>query len=127
MNRIESRDVMVNVTLSFILKVSWLDSCSAGRSTACASFACRGWSLTLCLLRLKAENVARLARERLADRIERREADRARLAGLEDREVGQRDSDPVGEIRQCHPAIVEQVVELDGDRHLTPSLRGPRA
>src|SRR5947209_15133154 len=106
---------------------SLLDSHSAGRSSACASFASRGRSLVFCLLRLKAENVARLARERLADRIERREADRARLAGLEDREVGERDSDPVREVRQCHPAIVEQVVELDGDRHLTPSLRGLRA
>jgi hypothetical protein len=40
------------------------------------------------------------ARERLADRIERREADRARLAGLEDREVGQRYSDLIRELGQ---------------------------
>src|SRR5256885_10463647 len=98
---------MVNVTLCFILKVPFLDSCSAGRSTACASFARRCGSLAFRLLRLKAENVARLARERLADRIERREADRARLAGLEDREVGQRHSDPVREVRQRHTPIVE--------------------
>ena len=69
------------------------------------------------MLRLKPENVARLARERLANRVERREADRTRLAGLEDREVGQRHSDPVCELGQRHPPIVEQVVELDGDSH----------
>src|SRR5882762_9127157 len=106
---------------------SLLDSHSAERSSACASFASRGRSLACCLLRLKLENVARLARERLADRIERREADRARLAGLEDRQIGQRHSDPLRELGQCHPPIVEQVVELDGDRHVTPSLRGLRA
>ena len=96
-------------------------------SSACFTFARRCWSLAFCLLRLKLENVARLARERLADRIERREANRARLAGLEDREVGQRHSDPIRELGQRHPPIVEYVVELDGDRHVTPSLRGLRA
>ena len=40
-------------------------------------------------VRLESENVAGLARERSADRIERRKADCARLAGLEDRKVGQ--------------------------------------
>src|SRR5437899_7541119 len=104
---------------------SLLDSHSAGRSSPCASFARRGRSLAFCLLRLKLENVARLARERLANRIERREADRARLAGLEDREVGQRHSDLVRELGQCHPPIVEYVGEPDGDRHVTLSLRGP--
>src|SRR5437588_12578646 len=96
-------------------------------SSACAPFARRCWSLVFCLLRLKPENVARLARERLANRIERREADRARLAGLEDREVGQRHSDPVREFGQRHTPIVEEVVELDGDSHVTPFLRGLRA
>ena len=68
--------------------------------------------LVFCV-RLKPENVARLARERPADCIERRKADRARLAGLEDREVGQRHSDPVRELGQRHPPIVKQVVKLD--------------
>src|SRR5215212_11576132 len=95
---------------------SWLDFCvplatcmrarSAGRSSACAPFALRCRSLAFCLPRLKPENVAGLARERLADRIERREADRARLAGLEDREVSQRHSDSVGELGQRHPPVV---------------------
>ena len=62
-----------------------------------------------------------------ADRLERREADRARLAGLEDRQVDDGDSDPLGELGQRHPAGVEQIVELDGDRHVTPSLRDRRA
>src|SRR4051794_7209282 len=100
---------------------------SAGRSSASPPFARRYRSLALCLLRLKPENVAGLARERLADRIERREADRARLAGLEDGEVGQRHPDPIREVGQRHPPIMEYVVELDGDCHVTPSLRGLRA
>src|SRR2546423_882459 len=54
---------------------------SCGRSSACAPFARR------LRFRLKPEKVARLARERLADRIQRRETDRARLARLEDRKV----------------------------------------
>jgi hypothetical protein len=62
----------------------------------------------------KSQNVARLARERPADRIECRKADRARLAGFEDREVGQRHSDPIRELGQRHPPIVKQVVKLDG-------------
>jgi hypothetical protein len=92
---------------------------SAGRSSACSPFAHRCRSLAFCLLCLELENVARLARERLADRVERGEADRARLAGLEDREVGQRHSDPVRELGQSHPPIVEQVIEFDGDSHLS--------
>src|SRR4051794_7022530 len=39
------------------------------------------------------EQVAGLAIEHPADRLESREADRAGLAGLEDRQVGQRDVD----------------------------------
>ena len=73
------------------------------------------------------KNVARLARERLADRFERREANRARLTSLKDREVGQRHSDPIRELGQRHPAIMEYIVKLDGNRHVTLSLRGLRA
>ena len=62
--------------------------------------------------RLKPEKVARLARERLADRIERREANRARLAGLQDREVGDGDAHAVGEFGQRHPPVEEHTVEL---------------
>ena len=42
-------------------------------------------------------------------------------------QVRQRDSDPVGELGQRHPPVVKLVVELDGDRHVTPSFRGLRA
>ena len=77
--------------------------------------------LAFCV-RLNPQNVARLARERPADRIERRKADRARLAGFEDREVGQGHSDLIREFGQRHPPIVKQVVKLDGDRHVTRSL-----
>src|SRR5438067_7368049 len=96
------------------MKLSWC-------SLACSPLTRHCRLLTFCFLRLKAENVARLARERLADRFERRESNRARLAGLEDREVGERHSDPIRELGQCHPPIVEYVVELDGDRHVTRS------
>jgi hypothetical protein len=78
-------------------------------------------------VRLKPQNVARLARERPADRIERRKADRARLTDLEDGKVGQHHSDPIRELGQRHPPIVKEVVKLDGDRHVTPPLRGLRA
>ena len=76
---------------------------------------------------LEAEDVAGLARERLADRIERGESDRARFAGLEDREIGQRHADPIREIGQRHPPVVQHVVELDDDGHVRPSLPGLRA
>src|SRR3546814_16883359 len=42
------------------------------------------------------EQVARFAIEFAADRFERREADRAGLAGLEDRQVGGRDPHQIG-------------------------------
>ena len=36
-------------------------------------------------------------------------------------------SDPIRELGQRHPPVVEDVVEHDDDRHVTPSLRGLRA
>src|SRR5262245_47356708 len=61
--------------------------CSAGRSSACAPLTRRCRAVAVCLFGLKPQKVARLASQRLADRLERREPNRARLAGLEDREV----------------------------------------
>ena len=58
--------------------------------------------------------------KRRADRIERREADRPRFAGLQDREVGKRDADPFGELGQRHAPIVQHVVELDDDHSDRP-------
>jgi hypothetical protein len=91
-------------------------------SSARAPSARRCRFLPNCLLGLKSENVARLAREHLADRIERREANRPCLTGLEDRKVGERHSDPIRELSQSHPPIVKNVVELDSDRHIKLSL-----
>jgi serine/threonine protein kinase len=39
----------------------------------------------------------------------------------------ERHSDPIREIGQRHPPVVQHVVELDDDRHVRPSLRGLRA
>src|SRR5688500_14106101 len=78
------------------------------------------------LLGAKPEQVARLALELAADRLERREADRLGLAGLEDRQVGERQVDPLAELGQRHAAGVEEVVELDGDRHHTVPSRSSR-
>src|SRR6185295_7028941 len=72
------------------------------------------------------EDVAGLTAQDAADRLEGREADRARLPGLEDREVGERDVDPLGERGQRHPPLVEQLVELDDDRHQTVPSRSSR-
>src|SRR5688500_12613593 len=63
------------------------------------------------------EQVARLAVERFADGRESREAHRARLPGLENREVGERDPDPLVQFGQRETARVEQIVELDLDWH----------
>src|SRR5262245_23445047 len=101
--------------------------CQRPRSSVRAPFAGRGRARALAPLGFELEQVAGLARERLADRLERREADRPRLAGLEDREVGEGHADPIGELGERHPAIVQEVVELDGDRHVRPSLPGPAA
>src|ERR1043166_8601000 len=65
----------------------------------------------------KFEQVARLARERRAQRLERRETNRTRLAGLQDRQVGEGDVDAARELGEGHSPVVEQAVELDGDRH----------
>src|SRR5690242_9173341 len=68
-------------------------------------------------LRCGGEQVAGLAIEHVADRLERRETDRARLARLQDRQIGNADIDAGGEFGQRHPPIVEQFVEPDLDRH----------
>ena len=64
------------------------------------------------------------ASERRTDRLKRREADRAHLAGLETRQIGERDVDPLGKLGEGHPPVVQDIVELDDNGHVTPSLRG---
>ena len=66
---------------------------------------------------MKFEQVTGLTPERLTQRIEGREADRAGLSSLEDRQVGKGDAHPLGELGKSHPPGVEKVVELDVDRH----------
>ena len=56
------------------------------------------------------EQVTRLALELAAERLERREPDGARLVGLEDREIGKRDPDAVGELREVDLAIRHDAV-----------------
>src|SRR3546814_14365241 len=72
------------------------------------------------------EQVARFAIEFAADRFERREADRAGLAGLEDRQVGERDPHPVRQPGKRQPAIVQPLVEPDDDRAKTLTTRSRR-
>src|SRR5688572_14541198 len=60
---------------------------------------------------IEGEQVAGLALERRADRLERGEADRLRLAGLQHRQVGDRDVDARGELGQRHAPRVQLFVE----------------
>src|SRR5205085_9072770 len=70
--------------------------------------------------------VSRLAGEHFADCLKRREADSSRLAGLQDRQVGKRDIDALGESGQGHASVVQQVVELDENGHQTVPSRSSR-
>src|SRR5687768_1511777 len=63
------------------------------------------------------EHITRLASERLANRLERRETNRPCLSRLENRQVGERYPDFCRQLRQSHPARVENVVELHDYRH----------
>ena len=63
------------------------------------------------------EQVARLALQCRADGVEGGEADGAGLSCFENRQVGERDSDSLGQLGQRHATLVEQVVQFDDDRH----------
>src|SRR5690606_2764641 len=63
------------------------------------------------------ENVARLAAEFAAQRFECREADRLRLAGLEDRQVRKRNADAITELGERHTPVQKDPIEGDADRH----------
>ena len=73
----------------------------------------------------KPENIVRLAIS--AGRCIAASIACARLSGLEDRQVGKRDVDPLRQLAQRHPAIVKHIVELDDDRHDRSSPQDPRA
>src|ERR1700719_2319098 len=74
----------------------------------------------------KFQEVARLAGEHFADCPKRREAHSPRFAGLQDRQVGEGDVDALGEFRQRHAPVVQQVVELDENGHQTVPSRSSR-
>src|SRR5581483_8996194 len=69
------------------------------------------------------ENLAGLTREFPAERLECREANRPRLAGLEDGQVGERDADAIGELGQRQASIEQQAIQIDSYSHLIASDR----
>src|SRR3546814_9565392 len=78
--------------------------------------------------RLEDNQVAGLAGERAAERVEGRETDRLGLDGLQDREIGKGDADRVRQFGESHAAVAQQAVEPDNDRHQTvPSRSSPIA
>ena len=105
-----ARRASSSTRVCFILKFFSLGTGSgsaSGSNRRVKGFASRGFTgLRFCVW-LEPQNVARLAGECRADRIESRKANRARLASLEDREVGQRHSDLIREFGQRHPPVVK--------------------
>src|SRR5438309_2431895 len=71
--------------------------------------------LLLCVSEL--QQVAWLALHCLADGLERGESDCASLSSFQDRQVGERDSDSLGQLRERHSTLVKHLVHLDDDRH----------
>ena len=63
------------------------------------------------------EQVARLALQRRADGVEGGEADGAGLSCFENRQVGECDSDSLGQLGQRHATLVKDVVQFDNNRH----------
>src|SRR5229473_1485313 len=71
--------------------------------------------LLLCVSEL--QQVTWLALQCLANGLERGESDGARLSGFQNRQVGERDSDSLGQLRERHSTLVKHVVHLHDDRH----------
>lgn len=63
------------------------------------------------------EQVTRLALQCRADGVECGEADGAGVSCFENRQVGERDSDSLGQLGQRHATLMEHVVQFDDDRH----------
>src|SRR5258708_15647248 len=63
------------------------------------------------------QQVTWLALQCLANGFERGESDGARLSGFQDRQVGERDSDSLGQLRERHSTLVKHLVHFDDDRH----------
>eukprot|EP01041_Mallomonas_annulata_P021402 gene21401-41444_t len=68
------------------------------------------------------QQISGLAVELAAERRQGGKPDGARLAGFQDRKVGDGHADPVGEFRERHPAFEQDAVEADADRHAWRSL-----
>ena len=75
------------------------------------------------LVRLPPQQVARLALQRLAQRLEGGEPHRLGAAVLEHGEVGGRDPDPFGELAHRELAPGQHHVDVDDDRHQTTPIR----
>src|SRR5260370_23563251 len=63
------------------------------------------------------QQVTWLAPQCLANGLERGESDGARLSGFQDRQVGERDSDSLGQLRERHSTLVKHLVDFNDDRH----------
>jgi len=70
------------------------------------------------LVRFESQQIARLAVQNVAELVERAEPDGSRFAGLENREVLDRDADAIRELTESHLASSEHHVEVDDDRHI---------
>src|SRR3954462_11852569 len=74
----------------------------------------------------KLEDIAGLALQRLTDRLECGDADGPRLSRLKDRQVGESDVHLFRELCERQATVVENVVEVDLDRHQTVPSRSSR-
>ena len=72
------------------------------------------------------DEVAGLAVEHVADRLQGFEPNPLGLARLEDREVGQGDADLAREVGERHAPSVQHVVDLDEDGHQIIARRSSR-
>src|SRR5690606_29172698 len=70
----------------------------------------------------ESEELARLALERVADRGEGREADRAGAVVLQHREIDDADAHELRQPRERHPALLEQLVEAAVDATLVVGI-----
>src|ERR1700733_1407167 len=71
--------------------------------------------LTLHFTRNEFQQFAWLAVQRVAQRVECGEADRAGLVGLEDRKIGQGDADAIRQLGEADPALLHHAVEIELD------------
>src|SRR5690606_28190736 len=74
--------------------------------------------------RLPGQQIAGLAVQFAAQGVQRREADGPRLAGLEDRQIGQGHAHAIGQLGQRHAPFEQDAVKLDADGHETGTLSG---